>query len=200
MLASVKELPLWPASVEPSLAHWKLNGPVPWAVVLKLMVSPGQLVSDTSASAVVGTLAMRLAKLVTLLQAPVTCTEKAPALAAVMLVSVKELPLWPGSVKPSLAHWKLNGPVPWGAVLKLTVSPGQLVSDTSASAVVGTLTMRLAKLVTLLQAPVTCTEKAPALAAVMLVSVKELPVWPGSVEPSLAHWKLNGPVPWGAVL
>src|SRR6266478_67650 len=136
MLASVKELPLWPASVEPSLAHWKLNGPVPWAVVLKLMVSPGQLVSDTSASAVVGTLAMRLAKLVTLLQAPVTCTEKAPA----------------------LAHWKLNGPVPWGAVLKLTVSPGQLVSEIKASAVVGTLTVRLAKLVTLLQAPATWTE------------------------------------------
>ncbi len=72
--------------------------------------------------------------------------------------SVKELPLWPGSVKPSLAHWKLNGPVPCAAVLKLTVSPGQLVCVSSASAVVGTLIVRLAKLVTLLQAPATWTE------------------------------------------
>ncbi len=75
-----------------------------------------------------------------------------------MLASVKELPLWPGSVKPSLAHWNLNGPVPWAVVLKLTVSPGQLVSETNASAVVGTLTVTVAKLVMLLQAPVTCTE------------------------------------------
>ncbi len=42
--------------------------------------------------------------------------------------------------------------------MKVTVSPGQLVCETNGSAVVGTLTVRLAKLVTLLHAPATCTE------------------------------------------
>src|SRR5260370_39770321 len=117
-----------------------------------------------------------------------------------MLESANELPVWPGTVAPSLAHWKPNGPVPWAVVLKLTVSPGQLVSETSASAVVGTLTVRAAKLVALLQAPATCTEYVPALNAVMLESVSEELVWLASGEPSLAHWKLNGPVPEAAVL
>src|SRR5438445_12238533 len=108
-----------------------------------------------------------------------------------MLVKFREFPVWPGSGTPSLAHCKPNGPVPWAAVLKTTVSPGQLVCDTNASAVVGTLTVRLAKLVTLLQAPATWTEYTPALKAVMLERVKELPVWPESGAPFLAHCKPN---------
>src|SRR5260221_13501732 len=60
-----------------------------------------------------------------------------PELAAVMLGKVRELPVWPESGTPSLAHCKPNGPVPCAAVLKLTVSPGQLVWVTSASAVGG---------------------------------------------------------------
>ena len=75
-----------------------------------------------------------------------------------MLESVNELPVWPPSGAPSLNHWKLTGPVPWAKVLKLTVSPGQLVCDTNASAEVRTLTVKLAKLVMLLQTPVTRTE------------------------------------------
>src|SRR5437773_3067910 len=110
-----------------------------------------------------------------------------------MLERAKELPVWPESGTPSLAHCKPNGPVPWAAVLKVAVSPGQLVCDTSASAVVGTLTVRLAKLVTLLHAPTTRTEYVPALEAMMLENVKELPVWPESGTPSLAHCKPKGP-------
>src|SRR5437899_7963355 len=102
-----------------------------------------------------------------------------------MLERVRELPVCPGSGAPMLAHWKPNGPVPCAVVLKLTVSPGQLVWEASASAVVGALTVRLAKLVTLLQAPVTCTEYVPALAAAILESVKELPVWLESGVPSV---------------
>src|SRR5260370_21473271 len=82
-----------------------------------------------------------------------------------MLESVKELPVWPGSVEPSLAHWKLNGPVPWAAVLKLAVSPGQLVSETKASAVVGTLTVRLAEVGMLFHTPATRPPEAPPPAA-----------------------------------
>ena len=48
--------------------------------------------------------------------------------------------------------------MPWAMVLKLTVVPGQLVCETNASAMVGTFTVRLALLVTLLQVPVTSTE------------------------------------------
>src|SRR5436309_15086936 len=72
-----------------------------------------------------------------------------------MLGMVRQLSVWPENGAPFLPHWKPNGPVPWATVLKVTVSPGQLVCETRASAVVGTLTVRLAKLVTLLQAPTT---------------------------------------------
>src|SRR6266849_6068087 len=112
-----------------------------------------------------------------------------------MLERINELAVWPASGAPSLAHWKLKGPVPRAVVLKVTVSPGQLVCETSASAVVGTLTVKVAKLVVLLQAPMTCTKYVPALAAVMLESASKLLVWLSSRVPSLAHWKLKGPVP-----
>src|SRR5260221_13129432 len=60
-----------------------------------------------------------------------------------MLERVSALQVWAESGLPSLVHWKPNGPVPWAAVLKITVSPGQLVCDTSASAVGGAFNGRV---------------------------------------------------------
>ena len=71
-----------------------------------------------------------------------------------------------GKVLTPLKVWAARLPAAFGLFStkiskldkKLTLSPGQLVRETNASAVVGTLTVRLAKLVTLLQALDTCTE------------------------------------------
>ena len=131
---------------------------MPWAVVLKLALSPGQLVRETNASAIVGVFTVNLAELVTLLQMPVTFTEYVPALPAVIPASVSELVLSPGSGVPSLIHWKLNGPVPCAVVLNATLSPGQFVRDTSGSAVVSVCTTNRATAeVTLPHALVTTT-------------------------------------------
>src|SRR5438093_6546389 len=118
-----------------------------------------------------------------------------PALEAVMLESVKELPVWPESGAPFLAHCKPKGPLPLAAVVEIRVSPARSVCDTSASAVVGTLTVRLARLVTLLQAPATWRSEERRVGNERLESVKELPVWQESGTPSLANCKPNGPVP-----
>jgi hypothetical protein len=56
---------------------------------------------------------------------------------------------------PFFDHWKLNGPVPEGEVLKVAGVPGQLVSEVKAVAVVLASTVNVAQLVKLVQKPAT---------------------------------------------
>jgi len=54
-------------------------------------------------------------------------------------------------------HTKLNGPLPDGVVLKNVASPGQLVVLINCVALTLVKTVKVALLVTLLQAPLTVT-------------------------------------------
>src|SRR5258705_3155793 len=83
--------------------------------------------------------------------------------------------------------------------VKIAVSPGQLVCVTSASAVVGTLTARLAKLVTLLQAPATRSEEETALAAGIMENGRGLPVCPQRGTPFPTPRRPNRPPPLALV-
>ena len=69
------ELLVAPLSVEPSLVHWYVKGPVPEATVLNEACAPGQLVSEVKLEAEVLVSTVSEAQLVTLLQLPVTCTQ-----------------------------------------------------------------------------------------------------------------------------
>ena len=130
---------------------------MPCGIVLKLTVVPGQFVSETRASALVGSFRTRVAKLVTLLHKPVTLTEYNPALPVEILEIVREELVAPKMIVPSFDHSKLNGPVPCAAVLKVVAVPGQFVTETNGSALVGVLRAKNAKFVTLLQSPLTLT-------------------------------------------
>jgi hypothetical protein len=63
---------------------------------------------------------------------------------------------------PFKAHWNANGPVPEGVVLNVADVPGQFVSEVNAVEVVLASTVSVAQFVTLVQAPVTWTQYAPA--------------------------------------
>ena len=125
--------------------------------MLKLTVVPGQFVKETNRSALVGSFRTRFAEFVTLLHKPVTLTEYNPALAIEILESVSEELVAPVIIAPSFAHSKLNGPVPCAAVLKVVIVPGQFVTEAKGSALVGVLSAKNAKFVTLLQSPLTLT-------------------------------------------
>jgi hypothetical protein len=59
---------------------------------------------------------------------------------------------------PFFDHWKVNGPVPDGAVLKVAGEPGQFVSEVKAVADTLVKTVSDAQLVALVQNPVTWTQ------------------------------------------
>jgi hypothetical protein len=58
----------------PSFIHWKLNGPVPDAVVLNVAVVPTEFVEFDGPAAVSGTLTVSVALLVADPHAPLTMT------------------------------------------------------------------------------------------------------------------------------
>ena len=85
-------------------------------------------------------------------------------------------------------------------VLKVAVVPGQLVRLVNGVAPTLIITVNVALLVTLPQAPLTATLYVPASELVTNGTVKVLLVSPIRMKPSFDQSRLKGPVPEGVVL
>src|SRR6266404_8808360 len=106
MLRSASELLVSLASGIPSLAHWKLNGPVPKAVVLRVTLSPGHAIWFVGPTRLVsGSTATDATDEVALPHKLVTTTSYRPVSAMVGELIVYALEEAPGMPMPSLRHW-----------------------------------------------------------------------------------------------
>src|SRR6188768_4270673 len=112
-----------------------------------------------------------------------------------MFVNTRVLLVTLGNSTPLLRHKNVNGPEPDTTVLKVTELPGQLVAFNKGVSTGCSLTVKVAKFVTLLHSPVTSTEYTPPSSTVTLLRASEVLVWPGISAPSFRQRMANGPVP-----